>query len=371
MTTKRALIIGRMPARSYSGGRYHAFCFAVALAELGYKVTFLTTNRPSWASDFDLYPCFDNINFDLGFLSPLNSLGRLFVVIYDLTIVIPDLLGFDPLYQLSHAFSKVSDKLWLIDFESPDWYNSSSGFYRDPSLWDAWLEIAKFSDLIISSTQLGKYHCSSYLHKFGIYASQSVIYPPINSLIANNIDNFNPSRRSGVIVPLRLFKGEHKGIDVIDTLSAFESMDIPIHIIADFSNSTDLISAKIKRLDGLLDGNLYLHESISDSEKFSLLANSQLMIFPSKFEGFGLPPVEAAVMNLPCVSFNLPVFAEVTPFRNTMVDLKSGYDELVNVALNLLNSSQESAFDQSALSNKYIDLFGFSRFSRDLRAFLP
>ena len=50
MTTKRALIIGRMPAILFWWS-LSCILFAVALAELGYKVTFLTTNRPSWASD--------------------------------------------------------------------------------------------------------------------------------------------------------------------------------------------------------------------------------------------------------------------------------------------------------------------------------
>lgn len=49
---------------------------------------------------------------------------------------------------------------------------------------------------------------------------------------------------------------------------------------------------------------------ISDRQKFEEIARSELMIFPSLFEGFGYPPVEAGFMGTPCIAYDLPVLQE-------------------------------------------------------------
>lgn len=51
---------------------------------------------------------------------------------------------------------------------------------------------------------------------------------------------------------------------------------------------------------------------LSDEEKFREIKRSSLMLFPSFFEGFGYPPVEAQYCNVPCVCFDLPVIRETS-----------------------------------------------------------
>lgn len=51
---------------------------------------------------------------------------------------------------------------------------------------------------------------------------------------------------------------------------------------------------------------------ISDVDKFRQFKRARLMLFPSLFEGFGLPPVEAQYCDLPCIAFDLPVLREVS-----------------------------------------------------------
>ena len=52
------------------------------------------------------------------------------------------------------------------------------------------------------------------------------------------------------------------------------------------------------------------HRGLSDRDKFSLIAASQVMVFASRFEGFGLPPVEAACAGTPCIATDLDVVRE-------------------------------------------------------------
>ena len=50
---------------------------------------------------------------------------------------------------------------------------------------------------------------------------------------------------------------------------------------------------------------------VSESEKFHLLKESQLLVFPSTVEGFGMPPMEALACGTPALCSNLPVLQSV------------------------------------------------------------
>lgn len=69
----------------------------------------------------------------------------------------------------------------------------------------------------------------------------------------------------------------------------------------------------LDRLDNTpLRGKFVLEfNELSDSALAATLAGSQGLLFPSRAEGFGLPPLEAAALGIPVVSDNLPVMQEV------------------------------------------------------------
>ncbi|GAB6065812.1 glycosyltransferase family 1 protein [Aquifex pyrophilus] len=51
--------------------------------------------------------------------------------------------------------------------------------------------------------------------------------------------------------------------------------------------------------------------SPSDDELINLYQYAKLFVFPSLFEGFGLPPLEAAALNCPVITSNIPVLREI------------------------------------------------------------
>ncbi|MGR3502333.1 glycosyltransferase [Pseudaestuariivita sp.] len=63
------------------------------------------------------------------------------------------------------------------------------------------------------------------------------------------------------------------------------------------------------RLDAKPDGIIELNDA-TDAKARHLIATAHGFLFPSLAEGFGLPPLEAAVLGTPCLCGNLPVYRE-------------------------------------------------------------
>jgi glycosyltransferase involved in cell wall biosynthesis len=75
----------------------------------------------------------------------------------------------------------------------------------------------------------------------------------------------------------------------------------------------DLLSQFIKTNN--LSAQVQILSNINEQEKFDLYKNAQLFIFPSLYEGFGIPILEAMRARCPFVLSNIPVFKEITENR--------------------------------------------------------
>jgi glycosyltransferase involved in cell wall biosynthesis len=64
--------------------------------------------------------------------------------------------------------------------------------------------------------------------------------------------------------------------------------------------------------------------SLSDTEVQLLMKGSRALLFPSFVEGLGIPILEAAALDLPCIVSDIPVFREVAPAETVFLDPLDG-----------------------------------------------
>jgi glycosyltransferase involved in cell wall biosynthesis len=91
---------------------------------------------------------------------------------------------------------------------------------------------------------------------------------------------------------------------------------------------------------------------IADEDLSALYSGATAFIFPSLYEGFGLPPLEAMSCGTPVISSNRTSLPEVVGDAGIMVDPKDE-DELCQAMLNLLKDNnlvqelREKGFERS------------------------
>ena len=75
---------------------------------------------------------------------------------------------------------------------------------------------------------------------------------------------------------------------------------------------------------------------ISDEEKFYLLKNADVFLFPTFYEGFGLPILEAQSVRTPVVTSNISSMPEVADGSAVLVDPNSP-EEIAEAAYKLIS----------------------------------
>ncbi|MEY4983168.1 MAG: hypothetical protein RIR62_1434 [Pseudomonadota bacterium] len=89
--------------------------------------------------------------------------------------------------------------------------------------------------------------------------------------------------------------------------------------------------ALLARLDARPAGITVLH-GLPDGAVAALLAGARALLFPTRAEGYGLPPLEAAALGTPVVCSNLPVLREVLSEYPVYLDPSDSYAWLETIS---------------------------------------
>lgn len=111
-----------------------------------------------------------------------------------------------------------------------------------------------------------------------------------------------------------------------------------------------------------LEGKVILTDYVSNEELTVLNMNASASIFPSIYEGFGLPVVEAMEYGLPVAVSNVSSMPEITGEGGVFFD---PYDEKsIGAAINKILLDKEEVERQKALSDERKSLFSFEKCAR-------
>jgi glycosyltransferase involved in cell wall biosynthesis len=107
----------------------------------------------------------------------------------------------------------------------------------------------------------------------------------------------------------------------VGTVEARKDLETAVRAIALIPGTARLVSVgvhtayadRVRRVVSRLElqSRVELRGYVSDAELSALYAGAAALVFPSSYEGFGLPPLQALAARLPVVASDIPVLREV------------------------------------------------------------
>ena len=335
----------------YSGGRIHAWFIAEGLANRGHDVTVFTNQKPGFIKDFTCYPAHEKIWIEI--LD--NFCTSVIKAAFDVVVLVPDQCGdFHYYFNVIEFAQRIGARLILINFETPNWTEELNRYVVDSTVENGIWEASKFADMILSSTLVSQEYAKKYF-VFKGDANFEFCYPPIHTIIADKVE---VQRRQRCICIISRFYPRHKNAHRLLELACKEMAGFDL-ILIDGTNQMDR-RAKQYYVEACqrYNASFVYKACISEEEKFMLLKKSQLTLFPSMFEGFGLPPVESLYCGTPCIAFDLPVLKEVN--GEALIYARMGdFDDFRDKVRDCLSHLERSGVNRKKV--RYMGLFeGFS-----------
>jgi len=161
----------------------------------------------------------------------------------------------------------------------------------------------------------------------------------------------------------------HKNL--LNALIAFDSVrdkysDYKFYIVGKkegfITGNMDELKSYIQKLGD----NVYFTGYVNDEELKNYYANANLFIFPSKYEGFGLPPLEAMKFNIPIICSNAASLPEVCGDAVLYFD-PNEYEDIADKIMQVIDhkwkpdlnkyQAQLSKFNWESVAMKHINQF--------------
>lgn len=136
-------------------------------------------------------------------------------------------------------------------------------------------------------------------------------------------------------------------------------MDCHLVIVGNDSGERLLIEDKLAALN--LSSRVTILSGLSDIEVRCIYKLSNLFIFPSSYEGFGIPILEAMASSVPTVLSDIPVFREIT--ENRGIYFPHDDVEAMADAIALLLDSRERQQELITYGQQRVQDFSFDKLS--------
>jgi glycosyltransferase involved in cell wall biosynthesis len=168
--------------------------------------------------------------------------------------------------------------------------------------------VRSYADLIIYNSHDTRARAEAVMSEWGPPPAGSVAHLGVPRPVPGPIpDHIRPSDPYFVVLgTIEPRKGHAMLLDIWEKLGS----DAPQLLICGARGWNN--EAVFKKLDALPpDSPVREYNGLSDAEIAGLLAGARALLFPSRAEGYGLPPMEAAALGTPILCSELPSVREV------------------------------------------------------------
>ena len=165
--------------------------------------------------------------------------------------------------------------------------------------------IIDHADVILADTQTA---AAEIMSVYGVEASRIAVVPcaPAPRAVARPGDHGVP----GAIIAVGTIEPRKNLINLIRAHRLLDPSQRQVHpllLIGGLGYRSDEVQAEIQGED-----HISLRSDVDQAELSALFGTAAMLVQPSIYEGFGMPPVEALATDLPLVCSNIPVLKEVT-----------------------------------------------------------
>jgi len=177
-----------------------------------------------------------------------------------------------------------------------------------------------------------------------------VTYSAIQPFFLEYRENNRNIQKTETIVFIGNIK-KHKGLDcLIDAFLSAKKEGLPHKLLIigareNFRSSDDSILQKIESVGG---GDVTFTGFVSDEELLKYLSEAALLVQPSLYEGFGLPPLEALVLGTQALVSDIPVLKEIYEGFPVAFFSAGDSEDLKNKMMEILNTKKPSSKKRSS-----------------------
>lgn len=308
-------------ANYISGGRQYPWFMGHCLANAGHDVQFITDGDPLFDRDFQDFPGRNRVRIhkqdlyfgtkradvlniiktcDLIMASPMTSMdyGVSLAKLYNKKVIG---LLYEPQPLIDDAISNG------VEIPQPQVQSGPNNSIQIDILRDFAKQLHK-TDMIICNTKNGVEATRNWFPTYG--GKVEYLYNGFSTHIADKVPFVPYNKRENAVVYLSRTQ-KYKGFGDILYIFAQTKNKPKIHYISGYIDMKQELHRKFFEACKENKVEVIIHDRINELEKFKILARSKALFFPSRFEGFGIPPAEAFYMGTPVVCYDLPVLTEI------------------------------------------------------------
>ena len=303
----RIAIFARMPRNAYSGGRYSVAVMAEALALAGHEVHVVSNNRPVFAEDLAVFPAHERVRWwitpDFRNHTPEGA--------FDFVVYVPAMACPAHFHYGTLLFAvERRARLLFLNFESGNWFNALSPKPRPLRRWSAWRRACRWASIVLGLSRESVSWARAFYTGCPPQTRFDWCYPAINTLAADRAPEMPREKRA--VLFTRFDWSEHKGGGQLGELICEALRGYTLVLMIGTGGyrrgALEALEADAQKYGITVE----IKAGLNDVEKFTEIKKAAIMLFPSWFEGYGYPPIEAQYCDTPCVAFDLPVLRETS-----------------------------------------------------------